>query len=136
MPHFKKVLLIDDDEITVTICDRLMKITGFTSDVISSADGRQASEYLLLHISFLPEIILVDLHMGVMNGWEFLDWYEQWSASMPQCPPVYVLSSSLSKEDVKRSEIYRCVSGFIVKPITVEHLNNIAANVPGHLSSS
>jgi CheY-like chemotaxis protein len=127
MHVFKKVLLIEDDAITITICERLMKICNFTNEVISCSDGRQAIEYLLQIISSLPEIILLDLHMGTMNGWEFLDWYERWAASLDQCPSVYVLSSSLSAEDVKRSESYAHVQGYIVKPITVERLNSITA---------
>ena len=131
MPHFNKVLLIDDDEITVTICDRLMKISNFAADVIACPDGQRATGYLVENISSLPQIILVDLQMGIMNGWDFLNWFQKWSASLQKYPAVYVLSSSLSHEDVQRSESYGCVKGFIVKPITVEHLNNIAAEVAG-----
>jgi len=131
MPDFKKVLLIDDDEITVTICDRLMKISNFAAEVIACPDGQRATDYLVQNVSSLPEIILVDLQMGIMNGWEFLNWFQKWSASLLQCPAVYVLSSSLSHEDVQRSESYDCVKGFIVKPITVGHLNNIAAEISG-----
>ena len=131
MPHFSKVLLIDDDEITVTICDRLMKISNFAADVIACPDGQRATGYLVENISSLPQIILVDLQMGIMNGWEFLNWFQKWSASLQKYPAVYVLSSSLSHEDVQRSESYGCVKGFIVKPITVGHLNEIADEVSG-----
>jgi CheY-like chemotaxis protein len=131
MPHFNKVLLIDDDEITVTICDRLMKISDFAANVIACPDGQRATDYLVENVSCLPEIILVDLQMGIMNGWDFLNWFQKWPASLQKCPAVYVLSSSLSHEDVQRSESYGCVKGFIVKPITVEHLNNIATEVAG-----
>jgi CheY-like chemotaxis protein len=82
---------------------------------------------LLLNMSALPEVILLDLHMGVMNGWEFLDWYEKWAAGPLQHPPVFVLSSSLSDEDLERSETYTSVKGYIVKPMTVQHLKDITA---------
>jgi len=134
MPVFKKILLVEDDAITVTICERLMKISDFAGEVISCSDGRQASQYLLDSILSLPEIILLDLHMGIMNGWEFLDWYKKWAAPMQQCPPVYVLSSSLSDEDIRHSETYDQVKGFIIKPMTVEHLNDITTTVSGDLS--
>jgi len=132
MPVFKKVLLVEDDAITITICERLMKISDFANEVISCPDGRQAREYLIGNISSLPEIILLDLHMGTMNGWEFLEWYQEWADAIQQCPPVYVLSSSLSNEDIQRSEKYGNVKGFIIKPITVRHLNDITAT---HLNS-
>jgi len=131
MPDFKKVLLIDDDAITITICERLMKIRHFTAEVISCPDGRTAREYLQNSMSSLPEVILLDLHMGIMNGWEFLDWYDKWCASLPQSPPVYVLSSSLSNADIKRSQAYAPVRGYIVKPMTAEHLKEITAKCLG-----
>jgi len=70
--------------------------------------------------------------MPAMNGWEFLEWYQEWADAIQQCPPVYVLSSSLSNEDIQRSEKYGNVKGFIIKPITVRHLNDITAT---HLNS-
>ena len=69
MSGFKTVLLVDDDDITITICNRLMQISHFAEEVIACSDGQQAREYLLAHISAPPDVILLDLHMGIMNGW-------------------------------------------------------------------
>ena len=127
MPAFRNILLVDDDAITITICERLMKISHFTHAVTACLNGQEAREYLLVNIPVLPEVILLDLHMGIMNGWEFLEWYKKWTDSLDQYPPVYVLSSSLSKEDIKRAEAYAQVKGYIIKPMTVDHLNDITA---------
>jgi CheY-like chemotaxis protein len=127
MPGFKKILLVDDDIITITICERLMKIGNFADEVIARSDGQQAREYLLENILSPPEIILLDLHMSIMSGWEFLEWYEKWTASLGSYPPVYVLSSSLSREDSKRSQAYEQVKGYIVKPMTITHLKEITS---------
>jgi DNA-binding NarL/FixJ family response regulator len=64
--------------------------------------------------------------MTVMNGWEFLEWFDNWSKSLDVDIPVYVLSSSLSKEDFDQAYVYQ-VAGYIVKPMTAEHLNEICA---------
>jgi CheY-like chemotaxis protein len=125
MPGFKKILIVDDDIITVTICERMMKISNFAEEVVKCADGQQAREYLLKNIP-QPDVILLDLHMGIMNGWEFLEWYQRWTPAF-NYPPVYVLSSSLSQEDSKRSQAYEQVKGYIVKPITIDHLNEITS---------
>jgi CheY-like chemotaxis protein len=124
MPGFKKILIVDDDIITVTICERMMKISNFAEEVVRCSDGQQAREYLLKNIS-QPDVILLDLHMGIMNGWEFLEWYQKWTPAFNNYAPVYVLSSSLSQEDSKRSQAYEQVKGYIVKPITIDHLNEI-----------
>ena len=124
MPAFKKVLFIDDDFITTNICERMMKLIDFAAEFVGTADGLQAKEYLVANINSLPAIVFVDLHMTVMNGWEFLDWYTKWSKENEIVIPVYVLSSSLSKEDFEQAYVFN-VSGYIVKPITVGHLTEI-----------
>lgn len=125
MPGFKKILIVDDDIITTTIGERLMKISNFAEEVVACPDGQQAREYLLKNTFSQPDVILLDLHMGIMNGWEFLEWYQIWTRAFNSYPPVYVLSSSLSHEDSKRSQGYEQVKGYIVKPITIDHLDEI-----------
>ncbi len=122
MSAFKKVLFIDDDFITVNICQRMMNLLQFADEFIACDDGQQAKDYLLGHMEDLPGIIFVDLHMTVMNGWEFLEWFENWLTAENLSIPIYVLSSSLSREDFERAYIYKKVSGYIIKPMTSEHL--------------
>lgn len=126
MPVFTKVLFIDDDFITINICERMMRLTQFGDEFVSCRDGLQGKEYLISNKSKLPDIIFVDLHMTVMNGWEFLEWFEAWSQASNIDIPVYVLSSSLSREDFEQAYIFK-VNGYIVKPMTAEHLNEICA---------
>src|SRR5690349_267145 len=125
MPSFEKILFIDDDVITVTICERMMKLIDFAGIFISCEDGRKAKEYLSSNVHDLPDLIFVDLHMTVMTGWEFLAWFNEWSKSPLINIPVYVLSSSLYREDYEKAEVYK-TNGFIVKPVTAEHLQQIA----------
>lgn len=124
MPAFSKVLFIDDDAITTTICERIMNIVDFAKEFVGTSDGLQAKEYLLANLESMPEIIFVDLHMTVMNGWEFLDWYTKWSKENSISIPIYVLSSSLSKEDFEQAYVFK-VNGYIVKPMTASHLKEI-----------
>lgn len=126
MPAFSKVLFIDDDFITINICERMMKLMHFVGEFVSKRDGLQAKEYLLNNTTTLPDIIFVDLHMTVMNGWEFLEWFEKWSKTIGKKIPVYVLSSSLSREDFEQAYVFK-VNGYIIKPMTAEHLNDICA---------
>src|ERR1700759_4352375 len=126
MPAFTKVLFIDDDYITTNNCERMMRLMNFFEEFVSKRDGLQAKEYLINNTSALPDIIFVDLHMTVMNGWEFLEWFRDWSQSNNLEIPVYVLSSSLSREDFEQAYVFKA-NGYIVKPMTVEHLHEISA---------
>jgi CheY-like chemotaxis protein len=125
MPSFTRVLFIDDDFITINICERMMKLTNFAEEFISCRDGLEGKDFLLENIKALPDIIFVDLHMTVMNGWEFLEWLETWTTENNLDIPVYVLSSSLSKEDFEQAYVFK-VDGYIVKPMMAEHLNDIS----------
>lgn len=127
MGTFNKILFIDDDTIAVIIYQRTMRISKFCNEVVSCSNGQQAKEYLLENVYALPDIIFLDIHMHIMNGWEFLKWFEKWALELKIDLPVYVLSSSLSVEDTDKSKKYKFVRGYISKPITMKHLNKIAA---------
>ncbi|MFT4155789.1 response regulator [Parafilimonas sp.] len=126
MPAFDKVLFIDDDIITVKICERLIKLVDFAAKFVSCDDGKKAQTYLMNNRNCLPDIIFVDLNMSVMNGWEFISWFNDWSEVIEKDIPVYIFSSSLYKEDYDRASSLK-TAGFIIKPITVDHLSKISA---------
>ena len=121
MPAFKKVLFIDDDVMTVNICGRMMHLVDFAGEVVSCENGREAKNYLITNQQTLPDIIFVDLHMTVMSGLEFLQWFNEWSSMEAVNIPLYVLSSSIYQEDHDQVGRYK-TDGFVVKPVTAENL--------------
>jgi two-component SAPR family response regulator len=126
MPAFNKVLFVDDDTMTISIYERMLKLMDFTNEFIPCRNGEQAKNFLIQNRTSLPDIIFVDLHMSVMNGTEFLEWFQNWSQRFEIDLPVYVLSSSLSREDLDHANTFS-VDGYIVKPMTPEHLNEISS---------
>jgi CheY-like chemotaxis protein len=122
MALFERVLFIDDDPITVKISERTMQLLGFSNQFISKKDGLQAKDYLISNTDELPDIIFVDLHMNVMNGWKFIEWFNEWSSSAKVKIPVYVLSSGLNEDGSSLSDI----EGYLLKPITAENLSDIS----------
>jgi CheY-like chemotaxis protein len=126
MPAFKKILFVDDDIITVNICERMMKVVDFTEKFVSCSDGREAKEYLMNSKGEMPDIVFVDLHMTFMSGWEFLEWFKSWMASENLTTVVYVLSSSLSQDDYDRAAHHQ-INGYIIKPMTAAHLKDLIA---------
>ncbi|RFM26527.1 response regulator [Deminuibacter soli] len=131
MAKFKTVLLVEDDPITVMVCERIIRMTGFAEQVKSVTNGQEAMD--LIHeqakhnAEELPQLIFLDINMPVMNGWEFLARFNSISGFFPRQPDIYVLSSTVDPEDYKRAESYSVVKRFISKPLTTELLNNITA---------
>jgi response regulator of citrate/malate metabolism len=66
-------------------------------------------------------MIFLDINMPKMNGWDFLDAYQQVEDKVK----VYMLSSSINSKDIQKSETYEVVNGFICKPLVVEKLSEI-----------
>jgi CheY-like chemotaxis protein len=119
---FEKVLFVDDDPIMVKITERIMQLLDFSNQFISKKDGLQAKDYLINNTDGLPDIIFVDLHMNVMNGWKFIEWFNEWCLSAEVKIPVYVLSSGLNEDGANLGVI----DGYLMKPLTAENLSDIS----------
>lgn len=122
MAVFEKVLFVDDDPIMVKITERMMQLLDFSNQFISKKDGLQAKDYLINNTDGLPDIIFVDLHMNVMNGWKFIEWFSEWCLSAEVKIPVYVLSSGLNEDGAS----LHAIDGYLMKPVTAENLSHIS----------
>lgn len=135
MPTFNNILLIEDDYITAIVCERVMLLAGFAKKVYSYTNVAEASAHIenaSVKKEYLPGVIFLDLHLGPYSGWEFLKWYAKWSKSLTDYPPIYILSSSLDIDDMKKSSAYREVKGYIVKPVKVSDLEEIANSLAAY----
>ena len=130
-----KELIIDDDPILIMVCTRLMKITGFSEEVMAAREGKEAVEMLKNLIGqpaeALPAVILLDINMPVMNGWEFLEEYLQIIDQFNAIIPVFMLSSTIDQADFDKAKSYHVVKGFYSKPLTKENLYEIEGLVKG-----
>lgn len=128
MARFKNILLVEDDPITVLVCDRILKSSEFAEVVISKTNGLEGINYINSLIEAkqnLPEIIFLDINMPVMNGWDFLEEFSKAKLAIENIPKVYILSSTVDPEDFKKAEKYSCVVKTISKPLTQQYLDEI-----------
>jgi CheY-like chemotaxis protein len=127
MTKFTNVLLVEDDPITVMVCDRIIKMSSFAEKVKSCENGKVAIQYLsgLSEDCSAPAIIFLDINMPVMNGWEFLEEFDKIKSRFKTLPRIYLLSSTVDPEDYKKAKKFTLVQDFISKPLSKEALQNI-----------
>jgi CheY-like chemotaxis protein len=127
MAKFTDVLLVEDDPITIMVCDRIIKMTSFAEKVKSCENGKIAIDYLsrLPENEHVPTIIFLDINMPVMNGWDFLEEFDKIKVRFKSLPRIYLLSSTVDPEDYKKAKKFSLVEDFISKPLSKEALQTI-----------
>lgn len=128
MAKFTDVLLVEDDPITIMVCERIIKMTSFAEKVTSCQNGKLAFDYLLSlkKEGVFPKIIFLDINMPVMNGWDFLSALEEVQSDFKELPNIYLLSSTVDPEDYRKAKKFLLVKDFISKPLSKEVLEKIS----------
>lgn len=122
----KTIWVIDDDPIYQIIINKLIKKSDFFSTANSFKNGKEAIDLLQNAIKedslSPPDIILLDINMPIMDGWEFLEALEILKPGIEKKIIIYIVSSSIATEDKNKSKKYSDVLGYISKPISIDDL--------------
>lgn len=128
MAAFNKILIIDDDDLFLHLCEFIMEDEDFATEVITYDYANKALEYLKsLAVNDLPEVVFLDINMPLMDGWEFMEALE--IAGMENKMRIYITSSSIDPRDLKRVEHNPFIKGLISKPLDPEKLDKIKTAV-------
>lgn len=121
MTHPPRVLIIDDNEADVFICKRMLsRETGIDRDeILTARDGEQALEILreCAATHSIPSLILLDINMPRMTGFEFLEAWRQEVGNGEMSVRVVFLTSSTDGRDRERAGRFG-VQDYLVKPPT------------------
>ena len=126
------LLVIDDDDINIFIIKKIVEKTGLEINMISKGNGQLAIEYINQSIEnpeIFPNLMLIDINMPVMNGWEFVEAYQ--SLHIKHNVDMYILSSSVYENDIEKTKNYPSIKGFISKPLSIERLKELVNSI-GH----
>ena len=119
-----KILLIEDDEITNFISKTTLGKFGF-KNVSFSLNGQEGLDYLKDNGS--PDLILLDINMPVMDGWDFLEAIN--SLNLYSNVPVVITTSSARPEDKLKGTTFGNIIKYMEKPIDFEILNRILLKI-------
>lgn len=128
MIKLKNTLLIDDDEATNFINELLIEELNFTDKLLITQNGQEAMKILRELCSKsgeqLPELILLDINMPVMDGFEFLEAFQQLDCPARKNTAIVMLTTSLNHRDVEKVK-EAGITDFLNKPLTKEALEYI-----------
>ncbi len=106
MEKFKSILLVEDDDICNFITTKFFSRYQISEQLHSVKDGEQALDFLRSHHGkqSFPQVILLDLFMPIMDGFEFLEEFNQIKGSFCQCPEIIVLTVTTRNKDLERAK--------------------------------
>lgn len=126
--------IIDDDHIYQLVMKRTLEQTGMVRSILQFYDGEQAIDFFkdkTHSVDVLPQLILLDINMPYMNGWQFLDEFAKIDFKLDYKLTIYVVTSSSTKEDMNRAKQYSIVTGYHVKPVTKDECIAMMKTVTG-----
>jgi CheY-like chemotaxis protein len=128
MKKLNSILLVEDDEATNFINQMVIKKLDCAKHVQVAWNGSDALDYLRqcgASASQQPELILLDINMPGLNGWEFLDEYSKLKEEEKGKVIVVMLTTSLNPDDRKRADNNPVIAGFRCKPLTTTMMEEI-----------
>ena len=120
--------IIDDDSIFVFSVKKMIEVNNLCKNLLVFSNGEEALKYFTPIITLsdaLPDVILLDINMPVLDGWGFLDEFIKLKPKIKKQITIYMVSSSIHANDLQQAKSYSEVTDYIVKPVKLDDLKKI-----------
>lgn len=120
--------IVDDDKIYVFSLKKLLAINNLCKNILVFENGEKALNYItpiMSNSDELPDIILLDLNMPVMDGWEFLDEFIKIKSKINKQIEIFMVSSSINPADIEKAKQYQELTDYLIKPVSFNELSKV-----------
>lgn len=131
MKKLELILLVDDDFVTNFYNEDLLERMDIAHKIHTAKDGQEALDFILKKGDYKdnkdskPCLILLDINMPRMNGFEFLEVYKNIDTNLRAQAVVCMLTTSLNHEDKIKADNYPVISSYLSKPLNEEKIQHI-----------
>lgn len=136
MKKLNCVLLIDDDEPTNFLNEMIITQLDCAEEIVAVLSGQEALNFLSSEKNGQhpqPDLILLDINMPGMNGWEFLDKYDALERSQKGKVVIMMLTTSMNPDDEAKAHGISDITSFMKKPLTKEaFMDVVEEHFPDH----
>ncbi len=126
------IILVDDNDIDIVVNTKLLKLANFTENIVSFHSGEQVLDYIRNNTGSLEafdNVLLLDIQMPVIDGFETLQMFEELSEDIRKNFKVFMLSSSIDRNDIIKAEKNQTILKVLEKPLDVFLLRRLLDNL-------
>lgn len=124
------VLCINDNSINLFVQKRLLLKSGITDTVITVSDGQEALDYYSTLKdtpgSNYPRLVLLDIHMPKINGWQFLDKFSELYLPFFEETSVIINSFTVDENEINKAKNYPVIIDFVTSQLTADYFRKLA----------
>jgi CheY-like chemotaxis protein len=119
-------IIIDDSVFDLFTQEKLLLKSGLTKTVHPFSSASDAIEYLVLaDENFHETVILLDLQMPDINGFEFTEHYGTLPASIRSKIRLFMISSTVDTTDIEEAEANQYIIQLLPKPLEIPVLREL-----------
>jgi len=117
---YQNIILIDDDDVNNLLNRQFLTFNMPQATITTFQNAQVVLDYMRIGKILTPDLILLDINMPEMNGWDFLYYMDRYNINAE----VMMLSSSIHWDDIERSKNYEKVRCYIEKPLTEDKIEH------------